>query len=134
MGDLSFQRTFAVAHARTTLARDMDLRVRAVLQELGQTSHAVNEKLSSQSGQGVKEDISRQITDATLSGTQARSFYTDRKGNLWVLVVADPAVAQGTVRSLARKGLAELGLGQADPQEALGRMDEVLDRSQKAPR
>ncbi len=134
MGDISFQRTFAVAHARTAMARDMDLRVKAMLQELGQASLAVSEKLKNTSGQVVKEDASRQLTDVVLTGTHARSFYTDPTGRLWVLVTPDGETAQDTLRNRVRKELTDLGLGQADLQDAISRMDVALDASRKAPR
>ena len=134
MGDISFQRSFAIAHARNDLARDMELRTKTMLQELGQASLAVSEKLKNPSGQVVKESTSRQFTDVTLGGTRAQSFYTDRKGNLWVLVVADPAAVRDTLRARVRKELVDLGLGQADLQDAVARMEATMDASQKAPR
>ena len=134
MGDLSFQRTFAIAHARTALARDMDLRVRAMLQELGQSSLAVSEKLKNTSGQVVKEDTSRQLTDAVLSGTRAQKFHASPDGTLWVLVVTDPETAKDSLRIRVRKELVDLGLGQNDLQDAVARMDAAIDAPRKTPR
>ena len=134
MGDLSFQRTFAIAHARTALARDMDLRVRAMLQELGQSSLAVGEKLRNTGGQVAKEDTSRQLTDTVLSGTRAQKFHTSPDGTLWVLVVIDPEAAKDSLRTRVRKELVDLGLGQNDLQDAVARMDAAIDAPRKTPR
>ena len=133
MGDISFQRTIASANARVALARELDMQAKAVFQQLSQISHAVSEKLDSPNGQGAKEDISRLLTDTNLSGTRASHFYTDRKGMLWVLVEADPELFQSTLRTRTRRKLESLGLAQADLQEALKRMDGILDASRKAP-
>ncbi len=135
MGDLAFQRTAATANARTVLARDLETRVRSMFQQLGQTSLSVGEKLRSQSGQKVQEDIVRQLTDITLQGTQARQFWTDsHTGNLFVLVVADPAMTQSAARGRLRQGLADLGAGQGDLQEATDRLDAALVGNGKDPR
>lgn len=132
MGDLAFQRTAATANARTVLARNLETRVRAMFEQLGQTSLAVGEKLRSQSGQKVQEDVVRQLTDLTLQGTQARQFWTDpHTGNLFVLVVADPAITQSAARGRLRQGLADLGAGQGDLQEATARLDAALAGSGK---
>ena len=134
MGDLSFQRSFAIAHARTAMARDIDLRVRAMLQELGQSSLAVSEKLKNTSGQVVKEDAFRQLTDAVLVGTRAQKFHTGPDGTLWVLVVTDPEEAKDSLRTRVRKELVDLGLGQNDLQDAVARMDAAIDTPRKTPR
>lgn len=127
MGDLAFQRTAATANARTVFARDFDTRVRALFQQLSQTSLAVGEKLRSASGQKAQEDIVRQLTDTTLHGTQVRQFWTDPgSGTLYVLLVADPVLTQDATRAGIRRGLADLGAGQGDLQEALGRLDIAL--------
>jgi hypothetical protein len=127
MGDLAFQRTAATANARTVFARDFDTRVRALFQQLSQTSLAVGEKLRSASGQKAQEDIVRQLTDTTLHGTQVRQFWTDPgSGTLYVLLVADPVLTQDASRAGIRRGLADLGAGQGDLQEALGRLDIAL--------
>jgi hypothetical protein len=133
MGDLDFQRTAATAKARTRLARDLETQARSLFQQVAQTSFAVGEKLKSASGQRAQEEIVRQLTDLTLRGTQARRFWTDPKsGMLYVLVVADPALAQSSVRERIRQGLADLGAGQADLQEAVTRLDAALASRDKA--
>ena len=134
MGDVDFQRTVATARARTRMARDLDARMQALYHDLIQDSQVLAEKLQSPSVQGVKENISRQLTDITLRGTQARRFWTDpRTGTLWVLVVSDPTLLQAGARESFRQSLVELGLGQGALQEAEGRMDELFDK-RKAPR
>jgi hypothetical protein len=135
IGDLAFQRTAATANARTTFARDFETRVRSVFQQLSQTSLAVGEKLRSASGQKAQEDTVRQLTDWTLRGTQARQFWTDPgSGILYVLLVADPALTQDATRAGVRRGLADLGAGQGDLQEAMGRLDTALAAPAKEPR
>ena len=134
MGDVDFQRTVATARARTRMARDLDARMQALYHDLTQESQVLAEKLQSPTAQEVKENITRQLTDITLRGTQARRFWTDpRTGTLWVLVVSDPALLQAGVRESLRQSLVELGLGQGALQEAEGRMDELFERK-KAPR
>ena len=134
MGDVDFQRTVATARARTRMARDLDAHMQALYHDLVQESQVLAEKLQSSTAQEVKENISRQLTDITLRGTQARRFWTDpRTGTIWVLVVSDPTLLQASVRESFRQGLMELGLGQGALQEAEGRMDELFGRK-KAPR
>lgn len=135
MGDLAFQRTAATANARTVFARDFETRVRSLFQQLSQTSLAIGEKLRSASGQKAQEDIVRQLTDTTLHGTQVRQFWTDPgSGNLYVLLVADPVLTQDATRTGIRRGLADLGAGQGDLQEAMGRLDAALATPQKEQR
>jgi hypothetical protein len=135
IGDLAFQRTAAIANGRTTLARDVETRARSLFQQLGQTSLAVGEKLRSVNGQRAQEEIIRQVTDVPLTGTQARRFWTQPgTGRLFVLVVADPVQAQNGVRTMVRQGLADLGAGQGDLQEAQERMETIFNASSKGPR
>lgn len=133
--DLAFQRTMATAAGRATLARDLESRLRTMVERLVQTSQVVAARQGQATAQKAQEEVVRQLTDTTLRGAQARQFWTDpATGNLFVLVVMDPALAAASTKESLRHELQSLGLGQAELQAALSRMDSALAATQEGSR
>lgn len=87
MTNISLARSAAEGRARTELARSLQIRVKAMLKDY---------QAATQGGPGNKtaseqhiEDVSKQITDTTLSGTRLEDTWISNAGTFWALVVLD---------------------------------------------
>jgi hypothetical protein len=87
MTNISLARSAAEGRARTELARSLQTRVKAMLKDY---------QAATQGGPGNKtaseqhiEDVSKQITDTTLSGTRLEDTWISNGGTFWALVVLD---------------------------------------------
>ncbi|HEX7597837.1 MAG TPA: LPP20 family lipoprotein [Polyangia bacterium] len=87
MTNVSLARSAAEGRARTELARSLQTKVKAMLKDY---------QAATQGGPGNKtaseqhiEDVSKQITDTTLSGTRLEDTWISNAGTFWALVVLD---------------------------------------------
>ena len=77
--------TGAQGRGRTAIARSLDLHVKAMLKDY-QSTTAGAEK---QSDEQHVTDVSKQITDFSLSGTEMKDFWISQAGTVYALVVLD---------------------------------------------
>jgi hypothetical protein len=87
MTNVALARSAAEGRARTELARSLQTRVKAMLKDY---------QAATQGGPGNQtaseqhiEDVSKQITDTTLSGTRLEDTWISNAGTFWALVVLD---------------------------------------------
>ena len=87
MTNVALARSAAEGRARTELARSLQTRVKAMMKDY---------QAATQGGPGNKtaseqhiEDVSKQITDTTLSGTRLQETWISDSGTVWALVVLD---------------------------------------------
>jgi len=87
MTNISLARSAAEGRARTELARSLQVRVKAMLKDY---------QAATQGGPGDKtaseqhiEDVSKQITDTTLSGTRLEDTWISNGGTFWALGILD---------------------------------------------
>lgn len=87
MTNVALARSAAEARARTELARSLQVRVKSMLKDYqAATQGGPDGKADSE--QHI-EDVSKQITDVTLSGTRLQDSFVSDTGTFWALVVLD---------------------------------------------
>ena len=85
----SLARSTAIGRARTEIARSLDLRVKAMLKDYQATTTGGEEYGLSAADEQHVADVSKQITDITLSGTQQEDLWVSPNGSLYALVTLD---------------------------------------------
>jgi hypothetical protein len=87
MSNLGLARSAAEGRARTQLARSLQVRVKSMLKDYQAATQGgpANDTASEQH----VEDVSKQITDLTLSGTRVDQTFVSDTGTFWALVVLD---------------------------------------------
>ena len=138
MGDKGLQRTIAVADARTKLAGKLKVRVQNMFSQLNQQVTAASgetgkKPIRTEVMNRVIENVSRQVVDQELSGTNTRGTWTDSSdGSLYVFLVMtkdtmDRALA-GAAQSQIRKEIAQ---GEQSLSTALDKLDAAIAASGK---
>ncbi len=88
MTNVGLARSAAEGRARTELARILQVRVKSMLKDYQAATQGGpdNETASEQH----VEDVSKQITDVTLSGSRVEDTFISETGTFWALVALDP--------------------------------------------
>jgi hypothetical protein len=87
MTNVALARSAAEGRARTELARSLQVRVKSMLKDYqAATQGGPDNKTDSE--QHI-EDVSKQITDVTLSGTRLQDTFVTDTGTYWARVVLD---------------------------------------------
>jgi hypothetical protein len=79
----------ATGRARTDLARNLSVKVKAMLKDYQATTTGGENFGTAANDEQHIVDVSKQITDTTLSGTQVVDSWVSKGGTLWVLVKLD---------------------------------------------
>jgi hypothetical protein len=87
MTNVALARSAAEGRARTELARSLQVRVKSMLKDY-QAATQGGPDAKTDSEQHI-EDVSKQITDVTLSGTRLQDTFVTDTGTYWALVVLD---------------------------------------------
>jgi hypothetical protein len=138
MGDKSLQRTTALADARTKLAGKLKVRVQNMFSQLNQqvttaAADASKKPIKTDVMNRVVENVTRQLVDQTLVGTNTRATYTDpADGSLYLFVVmtresVDQALA-ASAQSAIKKEIAQ---GEQSLDAALDKLDAAIAASEK---
>ena len=98
--NISLARTTAVARGRTEIARSLEVKVKAMLKDYQATTTGGEEfRLAALDEQHVV-DVSKQITDFSLAGTEMRDMWVSRAGTVYALVVLDVEKFKDSVRQM----------------------------------
>lgn len=87
--NISLARTAAVGRGRTEIARTLQVKVKSMLKDYQATTsggEAFGEQMNDE--QHI-EDVSKQITQISLSGTEMRDTWISQAGTVYALVVLD---------------------------------------------
>ena len=87
--NISLARTTAVARGRTEIARTLETRVKAMLKDYQSTTTGGQEFRNAAVDEQHIEDVSKQITDFSLSGTEMKELWISRSGTVYAVVVLD---------------------------------------------
>jgi hypothetical protein len=87
MTNVSLARSAAEGRARTELARSLQTRVKAMMKDYAATTQGGPQQRTSD--EAHIEDVSKQITDRTLTGTRLQDTWISDSGTFWALVVLD---------------------------------------------
>jgi len=135
MDDTMMQRKTALAAARSEIAKQLNTQVQGVFAGLDQqykTAAAEGRKvISTEAMSRMREDTQREIVNVALVGATPKEFWTDPETKkLWVLVVLDKDAADRAVKAAASAAIRkEIKTGEADLQDALGRLERTLANS-----
>lgn len=100
MTSISLARSAAEGRARTSLARSLHIRVKAMLKDYqaGTTGGSASYTL----GEQHIEDVSRQITEMSLSGTQLEDTWLSDNGTLWALVTMNAESFKDSLQNMGQ--------------------------------
>lgn len=122
-------REAALGRARTELARSLQVTVKSMLKDYQATTTGGAEFGTSAADEQHIEDVSKQITDLTLSGTEMNDMWVNRVGNTYVLARLD---VEGFKNAVQRMGQLSESIRAAVVQRA-DKAFEDLDRSTGTP-
>ena len=98
MSDISIARTAAQGRGRTEIARSLRLRVKSMLKDYAAvTKGGPGQKLNNETH---VEDVSKQVTDMTLTGTRIQDTWVSNAGTMWVLMVLDVESFKGSLKDM----------------------------------
>ena len=98
--NISLARTTAVARGRTEIARALQVKVKAMVKDYQATTTGGEDfRLAAADEQHVV-DVSKQITDFTLAGTEMQDMWISRAGTVYALVVLDLDKFKDSVRQM----------------------------------
>ncbi len=85
----SVARTAAMGRGRTEIARTLELRVKSMLKDYQSTTTGGEYFGRAANDEQHIEDVSKQITDTTLSGSELKKTWISKPGTLYVLMCVD---------------------------------------------
>lgn len=138
MGDKGLQRTVALADARTKMAGKMKVRVQSMFSRLDQSvttasADASKKPIKSDVMNRVIDNVTRQLVDQELAGTNTRATWVDpADGSLYLFLVMtkdsmDRALA-GAAQAQIKKEIAQ---GEQSLSVALDKLDAAIAASSK---
>ena len=138
MGDKGLQRTVALADARTKMAGKMKVRVQSMFSRLDQSvttasADGTKKPIKSDVMNRVIDNVTRQLVDQELAGTNTRATWTDpADGSLYLFLVMtkdsmDRALA-GAAQAQIKKEIAQ---GEQSLSVALDKLDAAIAASSK---
>jgi hypothetical protein len=141
MGDKSLQRTTAVADARTKLAGKLKVRVQSMFSQLNQqvttaAADAGQKPVKSDVMDRVIENVTRQVVNQELAGTNTRGAWTDpADGSLYVFVVQTKASLDQALAGAAQSAIKkEIAQGEQSLNTALDKLDAAIAASANSPK
>ena len=126
--NVSLMRSSATARARTELARSLQVKVKAMLKDYQATTTGGQDFGTSAADEQNIVDVSKQITDTTLSGTELEDTWISPNGTFYALVAMDVDKFKGAISKMGslsdsvRKAVEE----RAD--KSFGELDEEIDQ------
>ena len=127
----SIARTTAVARARTEIARNLQTRVLAMLKDYQATTSGGEYFGKYASDEQHVVDVSKQITNMTISGTVQKEIWVSKNGIYYVLVTLDIEKFKNIVQNMhslpesVRKAVVQ----RAD--KAFGELDREIDKQKE---
>jgi hypothetical protein len=119
--------TIAEARARTSIARQLNVRVQNMLTDYNLDAGNVNNQAST----SLQEDVTRQITNIDVSGAKPiKRWKSPADGTWWFLVEMNKADAKQQIASII--GNQEAAFAQFKAQQALQMLDTQLAKNEKA--
>lgn len=137
MGDKMMQRETAMVAARNIIGKQLQARVQGAFNQLNQQYNTAGSdgKMPSKTEATARmiENTKREIVNVSLVGATPHEFWLDPDTKeLYVLIVMDKDSADRAVKAAANEFVhRQLKTGGADLQDAVGRLDKILDASSK---
>ncbi len=123
----SMMRKAAVARARTEIARTLGVKVQSMLKDYQATTTGGEEFGTAAADEQHIVDVSKQITNFTLSGTEHRDTWISNSGTWYALVVLDLDKFKDSVGKMNNLSESIRKAVQERSKEAFDELDEAVD-------
>jgi len=97
---MQFTRTKAMANGRDELARIMSVKVKNLVKNFTQTTGISDDETVDT----VSSQVSKQVANQTLAGSRQKDLWISPSGELFVLVVLDPATVAEAIKESIKTG------------------------------
>lgn len=125
--NVSLARATAAARGRTEIARTLQVKVRSMLKDYEATTTGGEEYLVAAADEQHVVDVSRQITDFTLSGTEANESWISPNGTLYTLMVLDLEKFQNSVSQMSNLNESVRRAVEDRAEEAFRELDDLTE-------
>ena len=98
--NIALARTAAVGRGRTEIARTLQVKVKAMLKDYQATTTGGAGFGNEMNDEQHLEDVSKQITQLSLSGTEMRDTWISQTGTVYALVVLDVEKFENQISSM----------------------------------
>jgi hypothetical protein len=98
--NISLARNAAIGRARTEIARSLQVKVKSMLKDYQATTTGGDEFLIAAADEQYVEDVSKQITNMTLSGTAMQDTWVAHDGTMFTLVALDIDTFKDSLKSM----------------------------------
>jgi hypothetical protein len=126
--NVSLMRTAAEARARAELARSLQVKVKAMLKDYQATTTGGQDFGTSAADEQHVVDVSKQITDMTLSGTELVDTWVSPNGTFYALVAMDVEKFKGAVSKMNNLSDSVRKAVEQRADKAFGELDEEIDK------
>ena len=123
--NIAMARTGAMGRARSEIARTLKVRVKTLLKDYMSTVTGGDGFGTAADDEQYIEEVSKQITEATLTGTKLVDSWISPKSTFWALVALDPDSFKGVLGSMQ-------GLDPKVREGVLKRADKAFEELDKA--
>jgi hypothetical protein len=125
MTNPALARTTAEGRGRTEIARSLKVRVKSMLKDYASvTKGGPGAKLNNEEH---VEDVSKQITDLTLSGTRLEDTWVSNTGTFYALVVLQADAFRDQIKNMNQLGEAERAAIVERADKAFGELDAATE-------
>jgi hypothetical protein len=125
--NISLMRTTALARGRTEIARTLEVQVKAMLKDYQATTTGGEEFGTAASDEQHVIDVSKQITDFSLSGTEMKDSWVSRSGTFYALVVLDVERFKDSVNEMKELSASVREAVQKRAEANWGELDEEVE-------
>ena len=126
--NVSLMRSTATARARTELARSIEVKVRAMLKDYQATTTGGQDFGTSAADEQNIVDVSKQITNMTLSGTELADTWISPNGTFYALVTMDVDKFKDTISKMGNLSDSVRKAVEERADKAFGELDEEIDK------
>lgn len=92
---IQFARTEAMAHGRSELAQQLSVKVKTLVNNFAQQVGVGD----GQTLDTFSEQVSKQVTDETISGSRKKDIWISPSSDLYILMVIDPEMVKTSVKN-----------------------------------
>jgi hypothetical protein len=128
--NIPLARDAAVARGRTELARSLQVMVQSMLKDYQATTTGGEAFGEAANDEQHIENVSRQITDISLSGTRLEDTWISKNGTLYALVIIDIEAFKGAVSRMGQLNEQVRQAVEQRAQRAFEDLDRQLGRSE----
>jgi hypothetical protein len=124
----SLMRSTATARARTELARSLQVKVKAMLKDYQATTTGGQDFGTAAADEQHIVDVSKQITDMSLSGTEVEDTWISQSGTFYALVAMDVDKFKNAVSKMNNLSESVRKAVEDRAQKSFEELDEEIDK------